>query len=221
MSAVSVGRPRSAEADAAIADAALALLAEVGFDGVTVEAVAARAGVAKSTVYRRHPGKLELLTSVLTSATAAMPADPDTGSVNADLVVLVDQIRRIFATTAFGEALPAVIAAAARHHDVAEVARSFIDARRQVTAAAIRRGVDRGELRADTDVDLLIDAVVGPLFYRLFVLRRPVTAERVRLLVDHALAAVSQHPASRPAPAAAPPVAGRRGRSAPSPHGTD
>src|SRR5690349_14566305 len=88
-----LGRPRSAEADEAIARAALAVLAESGFEGVTVEAVAARAGVARSTVYRRFPGKPELMVTVLQHACQAPVDDTDTGSVEEDLVAIAEGLR--------------------------------------------------------------------------------------------------------------------------------
>jgi AcrR family transcriptional regulator len=182
-----VGRPRSTEADDAIAHAALALLAESGFDGVTVEAVAQRAGVARSTVYRRYPGKPELLVSVLQHACGATFDDPDTGSVVTDLVAVADALHHSLGTTDLGRALPAVIAAAAVHPEVAAAHRTFVSGRRRVALASVRRGIERGELDPEVEPDTVVDLVVGPVFHRHFVSRRPVTDAWIHEIVARAV----------------------------------
>jgi AcrR family transcriptional regulator len=168
------GRPRSAQADEAIAHAALALLAEAGFEGVTVEAVAQRAGVARTTVYRRYPGKPELLISVLAHACRAPVDDLDTGSVVGDLTAVAEGLHHALTSTDLGRALPAVIAAAAQHPDVAAAHRTYVASRRRVALAAVARGIQRGEVDPEVDPDLLVDLVVGPVFHRQFMSRRPV-----------------------------------------------
>lgn len=188
--ACGAGRPRSPEADAAIVRAALEQLVACGFEGTTVEAVAARAGVAKSTVYRRYPGKLELLTSVLALSAASTGEPRDTGSVGGDLVAVADQLRTLLNGTTFGAAVPALVSAAARHPEVAEVLRTFVHARREPARAALARGIERGEVRGDVDVEGVIDAVVAPVFYRMFVLRQPVSRARIDSVVELALAGV-------------------------------
>lgn len=182
-----LGRPRSTEADDAIARAALALLAESGFEGVTVEAVAQRAGVARSTVYRRYPGKPELLVSVLHHACGAPVDDPDTGSVVGDLVVVAEGLHRSLDTTDLGRALPAVIAAAAVHPEVARAHRTFVAGRRRVALASVRRGIERGEVDPDVEPDTLVDLVVGPVFHRHFVSGRPVTDGWITEVVERAV----------------------------------
>jgi AcrR family transcriptional regulator len=169
-----VGRPRSTEADEAIAHAALALLAEAGFEGVTVEAVAQRAGVARTTVYRRYPGKPELLVTVLAHACRAPVDHPDTGSVVGDLTAVAEGLDRALASTDIGRALPAVIAAAAQHPEVAAAHRDFVASRRRVALAAVARGIERGEVDPEVDPDMLVDLVAGPVFHRRFMSHRPV-----------------------------------------------
>jgi AcrR family transcriptional regulator len=191
-----LGRPRSVEADEAIAHAALALLAESGFEGVTVEAVAQRAGVAKSTVYRRYPGKPELLVTVLQHACQDVVDDPDTGSVVDDLTAVALALHRSLGTTDIGRALPAVIAAAACHPDVADAHRTFVASRRRVALAAVRRGAERGEVDPDLDPDTLVDLVVGPVFHRQFVSRRPITEAWIGEIVARAVHGCA--PAGRP-----------------------
>jgi AcrR family transcriptional regulator len=192
-----VGRPRSAEADAAIVDAVLALLAESGFEGVTVEAVAQRAGVARSTVYRRFPDRAHLVESVLHQACQIPVVDPDTGSVGGDLVAIATGLRRVLTTTEFGRALPAVVAAAAGHAEVAEAHRAFVATRRRVSLDAVRRGVERGEVDPDLDPEVLIDMVVGPVFHRLFMSRRAVPDEWIAELVERSVRACAPHSPDR------------------------
>jgi AcrR family transcriptional regulator len=193
-----LGRPRSTEADDAIAQAALALLAESGFDGVTVEAVAARAGVARSTVYRRFPGKPELLVTVLQHACQAPVDDADTGSVVEDLLVVAQGLRHSLQSTELGRAIPSVIAAAARHPEVAEAHRTFVASRRKVSLAAVRRGIDRGEIDPEVDPDTLLDLVVGPVFHRQFVSRRPITDAWLRQIVTRAVRGCAPALSDRP-----------------------
>jgi AcrR family transcriptional regulator len=181
------GRPRSTEADEAIAHAALALIAEAGFDGVTVEAVAQRAGVARTTVYRRYPGKPELLVTVLAHACRAVVDDPDTGSVVGDLTAIAEALDRALTSTDIGRALPAVIAAAAQHPDVAAAHRTFVASRRRVALAAVARGIERGEVDPEVDPDTLVDLVVGPVFHRRFVSRRPVGDGWIAEIVSRAV----------------------------------
>ncbi len=183
------GRPRSTEADEAIAHAALSLLAEAGFEGVTVEAVAQRAGVARTTVYRRYPGKPELLVTVLAHACRAAVDDPDTGTVVGDLTAVAEGLNRALTSTDIGRALPAVIAAAAQHPDVAEAHRTFVASRRRVAIAAVARGIERGEVDPDVDPDTLVDLVVGPVFHRRFMSRRPVGDGWIAEIVTRAVRA--------------------------------
>ena len=105
------GRPRSAEADLAILEAAVDLFAEGGFDGLTVEGVAARANVGKATIYRRYPCKVDLV--IAASRSFALDGDdlpPDTGDTRADLHALVEWLIAMVTTTPIGRALPMMVA---------------------------------------------------------------------------------------------------------------
>ncbi len=108
------GRPRSEAADEAILDAALAEFAACGFDGMRIEAVAARAGVAKTTLYRRFPTKLDLVHHAL-ATTADELACPHTDSLVDDLTVLVTQLRNRFSCPRLGVVVPALVQAISRH----------------------------------------------------------------------------------------------------------
>src|SRR4051794_12498913 len=119
------GRPRSVEADDAILTAAFAVFAECGFDGMTVEGVAARAGVGKGTIYRRYPNKLDLVIAASTYFAQEREPSPDTGTIAGDLRVLIDRLIAVFTNSPVGTALPMMIAErkrlpelAAAHDDI-------------------------------------------------------------------------------------------------------
>jgi AcrR family transcriptional regulator len=183
------GRPRSSAADQAILDATIALFADHGYDGLTIEAVAERSGVAKSTIYRRYTDKAELLLAAVECSTEGRESQPDTGSLAEDLYLIARNLRRVLTTTDAGKTLPATIAAMARHPALAEAHQALLSRRRQAALDAVERGVARGEVAADTDPDLLVDAVAGPIFYRIFVRHSAVDDRTLRTLVEAAVAA--------------------------------
>ncbi len=184
-----LGRPRSGEADAAIATAAVELFAERGFEGVSIEAVAARAGVARSTVYRRYSGKAEMLASALRLLTQEISDVPDTGSLVDDLHAVVTRLDRVILCSSVGRAIPATLVAAERHDEFARLHRAFVLDKRELSLAVVRRGIARGEVAADTDPEAMIDVVVGPLFYRRLISRGPVDDAWRRALVERAVRA--------------------------------
>ena len=157
------GRPRSTAVDHALAAATLELLDEVGLDALTVDAVAARAGVGRPAVYRRWPSKLHLVAHVLTSTAIPVP-DPDTGSAREDLRGLVDAL-----VGGLSWVVLAVHAEARRVPELAELLHDrFLAERHELIATVVRRGVERGEVRADLDPDLVRDLLFGPLVYHWF-----------------------------------------------------
>ena len=160
------GRPRSAEADESILRAALELCAEQGFESATVEAVAARAGVGKATVYRRYPNRIGLAVAAATQVCSCFEDEVDTGSVEEDLRLIARSMVKTINVPTTRRMLAEIMAAAARNPELRAAYRRFVAARRAVAIRAIERGVERGELRADTDAELLADLVASPLFHR-------------------------------------------------------
>ena len=161
------GRPRSEQADEAIVGATLRLLAEQGIGGLTIEGVAAAAGVGKTTIYRRWETKEELIVAAVSRL--APPGDPpDTGSVEGDFAALAAGQRRRVEGTPLVTAAPRVLAEAAQHP---EIRAGFIAAVIEPVRAAIRtivvRGIERGELRDDVDVEALVDVMHAIPIYRL------------------------------------------------------
>lgn len=184
------GRPRDPRADEAILEAAAAVLAECGGHGFSVDAVAARAGVGKATIYRRWPSRAQLLLETAHLAAPEIP-DPDTGSVREDLVRLNRGLLAKMRDTAAGQLLPAVAAEAAVNPEMREMLQRFVAERRSRAVAAVRRGMERGELRSDLDIDLVVDLMGGPIFQRLFLTGMPMPDELADQIVDAALQGVA------------------------------
>jgi AcrR family transcriptional regulator len=183
------GRPRDEQAAEAILGAVVELLAEHGFSGLTVDAVAARAGVGKATIYRRWDTKEALVLAAI-SGRGAVPEPPDTGSLQGDLCALYGTIADDIQHEAAGRLLPALAAEAAVNPDMRTRLRAFVKDRRAPTKLVLRRGIDRGELPADTDLDLLIDLLVGPLFYRVVFTGQRITPKVVERSIDIVLRGV-------------------------------
>ena len=159
------GRPRSAEAHAAILRAALELAVEGGLRGLSMEAIAARAGVGKATIYRRWKSKTALVAEAIGSIAVA-PDVPDTGTVHGDFEATSSAAVGRMAPEAF-RVLPRLMADAADDPDLLEaLQQALVRPRRAVIAEILRRGIARGEVRADIDLDLVIDMLIGPMIAR-------------------------------------------------------
>ncbi|HSO95650.1 MAG TPA: TetR/AcrR family transcriptional regulator [Acidimicrobiia bacterium] len=152
-------------------DAALAVFAEDGFDGLTMEAVAARAGVGKATVYRRYPGKPELVMRAVSCLSSTAAPEADTGSLRGDLQAIGRNLVHLLTGTVAGRCVPELVAALPRCAQLADEHRRFIAARREHTVRAVARAVARGELTDDTDGHMVADLLAGPIFYRQLVVR--------------------------------------------------
>jgi AcrR family transcriptional regulator len=178
------GRPRSQAADDAILWASLDLLAEGGYGGLTMEGIAARAGVGKATLYRRWKSCAEVVAAAVAGFVEGEIHIPDTGSVEGDLRLLMEQ-----AVTTYrgrpGRIMPGLLAAMAESDAVAQAVRTrFLTGRREALATVVERAVARGELAADVDVALTLDFLGGPLFYRLLVTGGPLDDNLVRGVVN-------------------------------------
>lgn len=189
----SLGRPRDPHADKVIVDAAARVLAELGPSGFTVDAVAARAGVGKATIYRRWPSKLDLLLSVSRQAAFELP-DPDTGSLRDDLVIHLARLASKLRHTMAGRVLPAIVAEAAGNREMRNLVARLFEERRALALGMLQRGMARGELPADTDLDLLLDLLAGPIFMRVLFTQMPVDEVTVERIVDTVVSGVTGEP---------------------------
>jgi AcrR family transcriptional regulator len=180
-----MGRPRDARADRAILEATLELIAEVGVYGFRTDDVAARARVGKGAIYRRHRSKDELVTAAFAALVDEEIAVPDTGSTRADLLMLMREAVALYRGSAAGRLMPNLIGAMAEKPHLARAVREgFLLARRTALAEVLRRGVERGDLRPDLDVELALDVLGGPLFYRLLVTGGPLDEQLAEGVAD-------------------------------------
>lgn len=159
-------KPRKARARLLIA--AAEVLRRDGYAGLTMERVAAESGVAKTTLYRHWPTKAALCMDLYLEVAGRELRDPATGDVARDLAAMVNSVVRLQTRTVAGPAFIGLIAEAqidpaARKALLGE----FAERRRQITRLVLQRGVDRGQIRADVDLDLVIDAIGGATTFRL------------------------------------------------------
>jgi AcrR family transcriptional regulator len=163
----SKGRPRSSAADRAILDAFRELLSERGFADLRLEHVAARAGVSKATLYRRWPSKEAIAQDLLAELAAPHIAVPDTGSTRQELLAAVTNPMRAVTDTTFGPVIRALVSQIAVNPTIGDPFRAtVIAARRAEIGRIVRRGIARGDLRADSDVDIATELLVGPVYFR-------------------------------------------------------
>jgi AcrR family transcriptional regulator len=190
------GRPRDSRCDAAIITATLQALAASGFTGLSMEAVATRAGVGKATVYRRWPTKEALVADAL--GTLADTFEPvDTGSLRGDLVAWLNAVRRHNIQTLSGRIMPRLLAEKEAHPELFDTYRRRVLApSRERVAAVLRRGVDSGELAHDLDIDLVTDMLVGPITYRQYTSGgQEVSGGRIGAVVDTVLEGIRRRSA--------------------------
>jgi AcrR family transcriptional regulator len=165
------GRPREERADRAIVDATLKLFAEDGYNALSVEAVAAQAGVSKATIYRRWPGKRELVLDALAALNDEFPAAPDETWQQPTRDLLVMALRHIAnrdADSLSGRIMPRMMTYRVSHPDLyEEYFERVIMPRRRWLFAVLRRGIERCEVRPDLDVELAAAAIVGPVMLQL------------------------------------------------------
>ena len=184
----STGRPRSDEAHQAILDATLDLLVEVGFSALTVEGIAARAGVGKATIYRRWPSKLPLVVEAFGQLPGFEPVD--TGSLGDDLKKMLRAYLQVFNSTALSAVLPSLAGERAHDPELSELFQPVSVERRQPLVDCFERAVERGEVPADLDIDLAADLVVGPIAVALFFKGGKLSPRMVGPMVDLALSGI-------------------------------
>ncbi len=181
------GRPRSSDADAAILTATRALLAERGWDGMTLGDVAARAGVAKTTLYRRWPGKAELVVDAMAQLFDAL-RPVDAGSARADAEATIRDLTALLARPETQSAFLALAAHAARHPALREAVREkIIDRQRRLVHAGVCRAAERGDASPIADPELLFDVIAGTVVHRMLIAGEPVDEGYLRRLLDFVL----------------------------------
>ena len=160
------GRPRSEQADRAIIDAALSLFAESGPEGLCIERVAARAGVGKATIYRRWPGKEDLLLDAIASLKTPLP-EPAGRSAREDLTVLLGAMCEETADPRRARQFALLLGEGAKYPRLmARYLETVVEPRREVIRTVLRRGIATGELRPGLDVEAALFMLVGAVIAR-------------------------------------------------------
>lgn len=180
--------PRIERSRELVLAATLDLLAEVGYGQLTIEAISARSGVAKSTVYRHWPGKLELVADAFETLCTGSVVEPSADPVRDRLVVFLTEVARsVQSSEARAACLPALIEAAGLCPEVASASRRLAELRNAPIVMLIEEGITRGELPKDADAVMLCDALVGPILLRRLFNRDLFDPADVPALVDQVL----------------------------------
>jgi AcrR family transcriptional regulator len=191
------GRPRSERAHQAILDAANEILEERGFVDLTIDEVAQRAGVSKATIYRRWPTKGTLVFEAFSADFLARQPLPNTGSLRIDLLTALRTWIRVVKGTVTGRTLVGLIAEVQRDSELAEVWREhFISRVRAQHRVMIDRAIERNEISADTDAEVLLDLVYGAAYHRLLQSHLALNDRFAQNVVDTVVAGVRTNDAS-------------------------
>jgi AcrR family transcriptional regulator len=179
------GRPRDAGVEGRVLQAAMAEMRARGYDGMSVDRVAERAGVAKTTIYRRWPTKAELVIAMIAGLRDTVPFEP-TADTRRDLTDLATAIVATL-TTLPVTLIADLAAAAAREPRVGESVRALWTERHRAVTAVLAQAQADGRVRSHASPAVLVDQLIGPLYYRLLVTGEPITSVYARELVDSVL----------------------------------
>jgi AcrR family transcriptional regulator len=195
--------PRAERSKQAILDATRELMNEDGgVRALTVEAVAARSGVAKTTIYRRWRDKWELaLDAVMIDMLPRFANPVDVGDTRKELITFVDSVTKLWAAPPYGPAMQGLVSQIATEPELARVYREqVVEPRREQLRPVIERGIARGDLRPHTDLRLVHELLVGPILYRLLLSGPPLDRKLSTSLADAVLDSFSPDGRVRSAP---------------------
>jgi len=188
------GRPRDERARESVLRAAKELLEEYGLGGVTIEAIAAKAGVSKPTIYRSWKNSYAVAMAAFLELTEAQLPVKATGSAVADLRKHLRKVAEVFATRT-GRSVAAMIAASQSETELAKAFRNhFILASREEGRKILQRAVDQHELRSDIDFDVTLDLIYAPLYFRLLVGHGELSNAFTDSVLEHALVGLGVRP---------------------------
>jgi AcrR family transcriptional regulator len=180
------------EITTALRRALLQELAAVGYGRLSIEAVARRAGVAKTAVYRRWSSKLEMVLELVAEVAGRNLSLPDTGSLRGDLELALRLMTQALEHPLASQIIPDLLAEAARNPRMgATLQEALRSTQRDIGAKIVGRAVARGELPADVDTEVAADLIVGPLYWRLAVARQPAPDDYLAAVVSATVAALA------------------------------
>ena len=175
----------------AIRTAVMQELAAVGYGRLSIEAVARRAGVGKTAVYRRWGSKLEMVLEIVSGVAGKSLPLPDTGSLRGDLELLLAIVARALKHRLASQIIPDLLAEAARNPQIADTLQQALRAnQRDVADQLAGRAVDRGELSPGAGPDMAVDLIIGPLYWRLAIARTPLSDGYLAGMADAVAAAL-------------------------------
>ena len=183
------GRPRDPGYDKAILDATLEILTVKGYAGLSIDGVAAKTGVGRPTIYRRWPSKPALVIAALTQSPLLSPAH-DTGALRDDLLAFQSDQVRMMNLPASRRITAGLVADLVADPELSETyLDDYVGQRRAAVREALLRGIERGELRPDANLDLIYDLLMGPLFMRSVVRGETLSPDMAEQTVDIVLSA--------------------------------
>ena len=185
------GRPRDEVARSRILDAALLTLEDLGFASATCDAIAERAGASKATIYRWWPNKSAVMLEALREAVAQEIPFPNTGDLHQDIRLQLHNFRKLLASSR-GCAVKAFVAAAQNDPEAAEAFRSVWVAPRRAAATGTLETYRGTSMRPDVNLDLVLDFMYGPFYYRLLTGLAPLSSDYVDELANLVLASITQ-----------------------------
>jgi len=186
-----LGRPRDERIDSEVVSAVLSVLRSRGYGAVTIDGIARRVRRARTSIYRRWPSKRHLVAYAVVSEMGDNPA-ADTGSLRGDLESAVETLLKAFAGP-LGQALAGLVADMALDPQLAEVIRqNVMAARRKSMRDAFARARSRDEVREGLDIELVIDMLTGPFYYRTLFGHAPITRRMTQEVVTYVLRVVAE-----------------------------
>jgi len=189
------GRQRSAETEQVILQVTRELLVECGVQGLTIEKVAARAGVAKTTIYRRWRDKDELALAVVLDMVEQVVKLPELGDTRAELLAFVNAAVKVLGSTLMGRVMQGLVSDLATDPELAQAFRDrVVSVRDGEVARLVERGIARGELRPDTNPETAHELLIGPVYYRLLLSGRPLDRAFAKRNVEAVLRAFAPDP---------------------------
>lgn len=179
--------PRVARSRAAVLSAAAGMLIELGASSVTIEGIAERSGVAKTTIYRHWKSRSQLILDAFASLLTPGVQAPHTGPVRQQLESVLMQLVRGLTTSQWAPAVAALVDAADRDPELRQLLHDFLSGRKEHIRSTLRAAVVRGELRPDLAIEEAISALFGPVYYRRLVSREPLDERFIEAIVDQFL----------------------------------
>ena len=186
VTASGVGRPRDERIDTEVVAAVLSTLHRGGYGAVTMEGIARKVNRARTSIYRRWPTKRHLVAYAVVGEMGENPA-ADTGTLRRDLEAAVATLLKAFGGP-LGRALPGLVADMARDEELAQTIRlQVLATRRDSMQQAFERASARGEIRADLDIEMVLDMLTGPFYFRILFRHAPITRRSTRTAVEYVL----------------------------------